>query len=211
VKDLIKPGGVMTGIITNKPHERRMQLLTEIKPTTKKVYYLYSALNLDAEPVLKEVQVVAKGLGVEIVAAPISDPASMTAAVDNIPADTDWLFLTPNVYPDEAALQKMVDFSAVHHAGMSYIMNTITKGYLMGYGPSMEDTSRQAARIVDRILRGGNPADLPVETAENFLTVNLEAAQTLKLDIPESVLRQANLIIRPGYFDPTPTPVPAGK
>lgn len=206
VKDLIKPGGLATGIITNRPHERRLQILTEIKPTTKKVFYLYNTVTGEAEAVLKEVQNVAKGLGVEIVPAPFADVQGLNAVLDKTPEDIDWIFLTPFVYPDEAAAKKMMELSTSRRAGLAFFINTTPKGYLVGYGPSLDDTSRQAARIVDRVLRGGNPADLPVETAENYLTVNLEAAQAINLRIPESVLRQANLIVRPGYFDVTPTP-----
>jgi putative tryptophan/tyrosine transport system substrate-binding protein len=206
VKDLVKPGGLATGIVTNRPHERRLQLLTEIKPTTKKVYYLYSTVTGDAEAVLKEVQNVAKGLGVEIVTGPFVDLPGLHGVLDKTPQDIDWIFLTPFVYPDEAAVKKLMDLSASRRAGLAFIINVTPKGYLMGYGPSLDDTSRQAARIVDRVLRGGNPADLPVETAENYLTINLEAAQAINLRIPEGILRQANLIVRPGYFDVTPTP-----
>jgi putative tryptophan/tyrosine transport system substrate-binding protein len=211
VKDLIKPGGLATGIITNKPHERRLQILTEIKPTTKKVFYLYSTVTGEAEAVLKEVQNVAKESGVEIIPGPFTDVAALNTVLDNAPSDFDWIFLTPYVYPDDAASQKLMDLSASHHAGLCYFVNTVSKGYLVGYGPSLDETSRQAARIVDRILRGGNPADLPVETAENILTINLEAAQAISLSVPEGVLRQANQIIRPGDFELTPTAVPAGK
>jgi putative ABC transport system substrate-binding protein len=206
VKDLVKPGGLATGIITNKPHERRLQILTEIKPTTKRVFYLYNTITGEAETVLRQVQEVAKGLGVEIIPGPFTDVQGLNAILDKAPDDIDWIFLTPYVYPDEAAAQKLLDLSTSRRAGLCYFVDTISKGYLVGYGPSLDDTSRQAAHIVDRVLRGGSPADLPVETAENFLTVNLEAAKLINLDIPEGVLRQTNLIIRPGYFDVTPTP-----
>ncbi|CAG1008708.1 MAG: ABC transporter substrate-binding protein [Anaerolinea sp.] len=206
VADLIKPGGFTTGIITNKPHERRLQILTEIKPNTKKVYYLYSTLTADAEPVLKQVQSVAQSLNVEIIPGALTDPQSIGTVLDNMPEDIDWIFLTPYVYLDEPSLQKLMDLSNARQAGLCYFVDSVPPGYVMGYGPSLDDTARQAARIVDRILRGGNPAELPVEIAENYLTINLEAAQVINLAVPEATLRQANLIIRPGYFDPTPTP-----
>lgn len=206
VKSLLKPGGFATGIITNKPHERRLQILTEIKPTTKKVYYLYSTLTLESKTVLAQVESVAKGLGVEIIPGPISDPQSMTKVLDNIPADVDWVFLTPYVFLDPASSQKLMELAASRHAGLCYFVDTVPKGYLMGYGPNLDDTGRQAARILDRVLRGAKPADLPVETAENYFTVNLEAAKAINLDVPEGILRQANQIIRPGYFDVTATP-----
>jgi putative ABC transport system substrate-binding protein len=206
VKSLLTPGGFSTGIITNKPHERRLQILTEMKPTTKKIYYLYSPLTQEAQTVLQQVQAVGKQLNVEIVPAAISDPKTMTDALENTPADVDWFFLTPYVFFDPASFQKLIELSISHHAGICGVTDLISPGYLMGYGPSLDDTGRQAAQILDRILRGASPADLPVETAENYLTVNLEAAQAIDLKLPLEILRQANLIIRPGDFAKTPMP-----
>lgn len=82
----------------------------------------------------------------------------------------------------------------------------ILQGYVMGYGPSYNETGRQAAQVIDRILRGASPADLPVQIAENYLMINLEAAEAIGLEIPESILRQADVIVRPGDFDTSETP-----
>lgn len=208
VADLVNPGSTITGTITNKPHERRLQILTEIKPNTKKVYYLYSTYTLEAETVMQQVQDLGTQLGIEVVPAPITDAASMLAAIQNAPKDTDWLFMTPYVYLDEPSLKALLEVSTADHAGIAGFYYAPIQGYLMGYGPSLDATGAQAADIVDRILRGASPADLPVQTAENYLTVNLEAAQGIDLTVPESVLRQADLITRPGYFDVQATATP---
>ena len=71
----------------------------------------------------------------------------------------------------------------------------------MGYGPDPFTGGQQAAGIVDRILRGADPSELPVETAEYFLMINLETAMMIELEVPRGVLRQADLIARPGDFD----------
>jgi hypothetical protein len=97
VESLINPGGNITGIVTNRPHERRLQVLTEILPSTDKVYYLYSPLTMESETVLEQVLAVATGLGVEVIPASISDSEAGTEALNNIPDGTDWLFLTPNL------------------------------------------------------------------------------------------------------------------
>jgi putative ABC transport system substrate-binding protein len=209
VADLINPGGYSTGIITNKPHERRLQILTEILPTTKKVYYLYSPYTLEAEVVLQQVQDLADKLGVEIVAAQITmDPGSGPEAIKNIPEDADWVFLTPFVFFDPQGTEELLATTISRQAGICGVTDLPIQGYLMGYGPNLDATGRQAAQIVDRILRGASPGDLPVQTAENYLTVNLEAAEAIHLEIPEVILRQADLIIRPGYFESLATATP---
>jgi putative tryptophan/tyrosine transport system substrate-binding protein len=204
VQDLINPGGLSTGVITNRPHERRLQILTEILPTTDKVFYLYSPLTGEGETVLKQVQAVGEELGVEVIPAPVTDGPSGIEALNNMPEGVDWLFLTPYVPFDADFMQAMNTVSLEGGIGIAGVTDMPTQGHLVDYGPNIEATDAQAARIIDRILRGASPADLPIETAENYLTVNLEAAEAIQMDVPENILRQANLIVRPGYFDNLP-------
>jgi putative ABC transport system substrate-binding protein len=201
VQDLVAPGSSITGIITNRPHERRLQILTELNPDTDTVYYMYSTNTLEAEGVLNQVKALGDELGIEIVPAPIADPTSQQAAVENVPEGTDWIFMTPYVYLDAAQTETILASSVELHAGISYFVDMPMPGYVVSYGPNLDDTGRQAAHIIDRILRGASPADLPVQTAENYLTINLEAAEAIGLEIPESTLRQADTIVRPGFFD----------
>ena len=202
VASLVNPGGTMTGTITNRPHERRLQLLTEVKPTTKKIYYLYSTLTGEADAVLQQVQTIGSQLGIEVVPAPITDLASALTDLENTPEDTDWLFLTPYVPWTSAEFNQALEAqSSEHKAGIAGFINAAIPGEVIDYGPDIAASDRQSAQIVDRILRGASPADLPVLTAENYLTVNLEAAAAINLEIPESVLRQAAFIVYPGYFD----------
>lgn len=201
VEDLVSPGGNITGNITNRPHERRLQILTEIKPETDVIYYLYSVMTGEAEAVLQQVQIVAEELGVEVVPGPITDVPSALALLEDIPEGVDWLFLTPYV-PFDFAFYGALDAAAIEHrAGITGVTSLPTQSYVMGYGPSIEASDRQAARTIDRILRGADPADLPIQIAENELMINLEAAQAIELEIPVGILRQADLIVRPGDFD----------
>ncbi len=204
VADLIVPGGSMTGIVTNKPHERRLQILKEIKPDTDMVYYLYSPFTLEAEPVLQQVQAVATQLEIELIPIQTTDAATAIEALKNMPEGVDWIFTTPYVPFDFVFFEELRIASIAYSAGVSSVTDDASQLYLMGYGPNIESTDRQAARIVARILRGANPADMPVEIAENYLMINLEMAETIGLEIPVSILRQANRIVRPGDFDVTP-------
>lgn len=202
VADLIAPGGTVTGIITNRPHERRLQILKDIKPDTDKVLYLYSPFTMEAETVLQQVLVVAETLEIEIIAIQTPDAPTAIEAIQTLPEGIDWIFMTPYVpLFDPTFIEAITTLSVTQSAGVSAVIDDISPFYLMGYGPNIADSDRQAARIVARILRGASPADMPVEIAENYLTINLESAETLGIEIPVGILRQANRIMRPGDFD----------
>lgn len=202
VEDLIRPGRTMTGTITNRPHERRVELLKEILPETDAIYYLYNPMLGNTDATLAQVRAVAASLGIEVYAAPILDLPSGQEALGNTPEDVDWLFLTPNILIWEPGWnQAVIDTAAEKGIGTAYILGDPTQGWTMGYGPIFGATDRQAAQIVDRILRGASPAEIPVMTAENYLFVNLEAAEVIGLEFPLGIMRQADVIVRPGYFD----------
>jgi putative ABC transport system substrate-binding protein len=77
------------------------------------------------------------------------------------------------------------------------ISEYVKAGGLISYGPNLPDVFRHSATFVDKILRGANPADLPVQQPTKFeLTINLKAAKALGLTIPPAVLARADEIIQ---------------
>ncbi len=73
----------------------------------------------------------------------------------------------------------------------------VERGALLSYGQNFYDTGKQAARLVDKILKGAKPSDIPVEVNSKIeLTINLKQAKLMGLTIPPAVLYQANRVIR---------------
>lgn len=219
VSDLTTPGGNATGVVSNQHHPRRLQLLLEVNPDTKKVLYLYSTTTLEAVPIFEQVRALGETLGVEVIGAPVSDVPSGVAALEAAPEDIDWLFITPYVPSfDFVFAQALFETSMKLQAPIANYIGSASPGNLISYGPDLLVSARQAARIVDRILRGASPSELSILIAENTLVVNLEAAAMLQMEVPVGVLRQAALIVRPGDegtfaawgFDPL-APPPAAE
>jgi putative ABC transport system substrate-binding protein len=81
-------------------------------------------------------------------------------------------------------------------AGISIAAYAPVPGVLMGYGPDLAANSGTAAGMVDQILRGADPATMPILNSEYSLMVNMVVAESLGIDIPRGILRQAGLIMR---------------
>jgi len=92
---------------------------------------------------------------------------------------------------------QLADLAAQHRLPMVFqSAMQVQRGGLMSYGPDFPDLCRRAATYVDRILKGANPAELPVGQPTKFiLAINLKAAKALDLTIPPSVLSQADPLI----------------
>jgi putative ABC transport system substrate-binding protein len=71
------------------------------------------------------------------------------------------------------------------------------KGVMIGFGPGYFEMGEQVARMADKVLKGASPATIPVENAETFLGINLVTAQTIGIEVPDSILSQAYKVIRP--------------
>lgn len=198
VESLTEPGGNVTGIAAVGYNGRRMQLLAEIDPTIERVYYAYDPTKSASVNALEEIEVVAESLDIEIVAQETRNLEDVLEAIENIPEDIDAIFISTDVMMyDPLAWSGWVTASMRLKAGISIAAYADFPGILMGYGPDITANAAQAARLVDQILRGADPADIPVENAEYALIINLETAMALEIDIPRGVLRQADAIVRP--------------
>jgi putative ABC transport system substrate-binding protein len=196
VDSLRQPGGNITGITFGVQEARRLEWLMQIAPTVEQIYAPYNPDDPAPVSALETVREAAAKLGVELITREARNPEEVTAAVENIPEEADAIFLLPDSLigtrvPD---LMKTAIELQLPTSGASF--DAVKNNTLIGYGPDPSRSGKQAARLVDRILRGVKPADLPVETAEFYLAINLKVAEAIGLDIPDEILRQADTIIR---------------
>lgn len=200
VESLTTPGGNVTGVTVgakNAVNEgRRLEWLLQAVPSVERVYIPYNPDDAAVAVGLAAVQDVASKLEVELVLAEARTAEQVDAALDAIPQDVDAIF----VFADQvvvADVTALVDVALEQELPLS-TPNSLgpALGALMSYGSDLYASGQQAARLADQILRGTDPADLPVETPEFFLTINLATADAIGLDISNEILRQADTIIR---------------
>jgi putative tryptophan/tyrosine transport system substrate-binding protein len=198
VTSLARPGGNVTGLAVLAGREvegKRLELLKEAIPTATRVaVVLDSTSRLDATP-LREA---ARGLGLTLLfsaetATPDEFRSAFAAMITN---GADALY-APETPVNARHRDLIVELAAQHRLpAMSASREFVEAGGLMAYGPSFAALFRRAAVYVDKILKGAQPADLPVEQPTHFeLVINLNAAQALGLALPPTLLFLADEVI----------------
>jgi putative ABC transport system substrate-binding protein len=189
------PGGNITGIETPNALSKALEWLLTLAPASK-VYVPYHPDDAVSVTTITVIREAAPQFGVEVMADEVNTPEDVVAAIESLPEDTVVLLVpVPSLEPGlddyaKVALERGVVIGSYHPAYMRY-------GVLVNYSVNTYDMGVQASRLADQILRGGvAPADLPVETADAVLTINLATANAIGLEIPDDVLLQANNVIR---------------
>jgi putative ABC transport system substrate-binding protein len=200
VDSLPQPGGNITGItnIAAILTGKRLEFFKETLPTVSRVAVLWDPQAPGSVPQWHASQLPARELGLHLYSMEVSSvekyEAAFTAAVE---AGNTALWVTMN--PLANSNQKKIADLAIKH-GLPAICaraDFSENGCLMAYGPSQSIEGKDGARYVDKILKGAKPADIPVEQPMKFeLVINLQTARELGLTIPQSVLFQADKIIK---------------
>jgi putative tryptophan/tyrosine transport system substrate-binding protein len=201
VQSLARPGGNLTGVTTLVPGgitAKSLQLLKELLPTSRRIAVLINPTNEVTNRLLPiEAPPAAAQLGFQLDVIEVREIDELAAAVARAKKQgADALFVPgeamfhnpPNRLPDLAAEAKLPAL---------YLPRALVEaGGLMSYSPDFDAIERRGAHYVDRILRGANPAELPIEQPTRYqLVINLKTAKALGLDVPSSLLAAADEII----------------
>jgi putative ABC transport system substrate-binding protein len=201
VKSLSHPGGNVTGIWTFGGSDalisKRISLLKEVVPTLTRLGVLVVTGDPVTAVILERLPAAAGALGLTTKVFAVRTLADVDAAIANAAhegmqglfIDQSPLFMTYRA--EIAALTERVRVPAIYGFRLH-----AEAGGLMSYGSSLPAAYRQMARLVDNILKGAKPADLPVEQADKYeLVINNRTAKALGLKIPESFLLLADEVI----------------
>lgn len=196
MQDLTRPGGNMTGVRLSQDQGRRLELLLEMVPHAKCVFVPYNPEDAAPSSAVAQVNELAPDLGIKIVEAKARNDSKVTELLANVPEDIDAIFLVP----DSMVNSRLDDVLAVAFDRKLPVSGPSTaqveEGALTTYGFIHHQVGVQAARMAAQVLKGADPGELPVETAESFLAINLQAAEAIGLEIPYEILQRAEIIIR---------------
>ena len=198
VASLAHPGGNVTGV-TNNPGPsymvKQLQLLKEAAPRVSRV-----AILMTSHPVevlyFNAMQAAGPALGLTPVSVVVDSPTQFDVAPLTW-ARPDALYVFPNT-TNGAHEKPILSFAATNRLPTMFVDRPpVAAGGLMSYSVNWLDLRRRAAVFVDKILKGANPAELPVEEPTTFaLVINLNTAKALGLTIPQSLLIRADGVIQ---------------
>jgi putative ABC transport system substrate-binding protein len=199
IQSFARPGGNITGVtqLNIELAPKRLEVFYELVSGLKRVLFLYDAHHANAMAWVHAYRDAARRLGVVLVEHAIRTIDEARAALMQVPQDeVDGILQPPSLSLNLPGL--VLEFSAQH--GIPTMFNAsfwAESGALASYGPDFHETGRQAARLVDKILKGANPAEIPTEVNSKIeFAINLKTAKTLGLTIAPEVLYQANRLIR---------------
>jgi len=197
---LARPGGHATGVSTLAPElmAKRLELLHQMVPWARRILYLMNSSNPVGPRLLEAVKKAAQTLRIELITLDVRNSDELNRALRAMPRSRaqgilvtgERIFLTDKAKVAEAIRQAklpaIVPAREYHDAGV-----------LMSYGPNLKEAMRRAAAYVDKILKGANPGDLPIEQVSTYeLIIDLPAARALGLKVPQDLLLRADEVIR---------------
>jgi putative tryptophan/tyrosine transport system substrate-binding protein len=198
VASLARPGGNVTGLSSQAPDlaGKRLELLREVVPSLRRLAILVDVGYPAAVIEMGEVQAAARTLGIEVAPLEIRRAEDIAPAFEALKANADALYVVVDTL---VVANRPRIITLARDARLPTIFQQsdfVQAGGLMSYGPNIPDLFRRAAELVDKILRGAKPGDIPIEQPTKFeLVVNLRTAKTLGLSIPELFLQRADEVI----------------
>lgn len=202
VATLGRPGGQVTGLTTLGAQlgAKRLELLKAVAPGITHVEVLW-LLNPDEAPDLRELQEAAATLGIRLSLVRIVGPSFLSSSyLEAVKGGVDGLVVlgAANLRAVPMYQRRLAEFAIGRRLPAIYEARDVAEaGGLLAYGPNLPGMFRRSAEYVDKILKGTNPADLPVEQPTTFdFVVNLKTAQAIGLTIPQPILLQATEVIQ---------------
>jgi len=198
VASLARPGGNVTGLSVQQSDAagKRLELLREVVPRLRRLAIMANVGNPQAVLEMGEVQAAARKLGIEVAPLEIRRAEDIAPAFAAIKAQTDAIYLVQEALVNANRTRVITLTLTARLPAIVSAREFVQAGVLMSYGPNFPDMFRRTAEIVDQILRGAKPGDIPIEQPTKFdLAINLTTAKALGLEVPHNLLVLADDVI----------------
>lgn len=199
VKSIARPGGNLTGLVSIAPdlEGKRLELLSEVVPKLSSVAFLLNPANPFHLTSEKQARAAASVLRLKVRFFPVRAESEFERAFQDIGGQRPgaMVMLADRLFLHHRA--RIVEFASRTRLPTVYAyVEMVQEGGLMSFGPSYPGMHHRAAYFVDRILKGADPADLPMELPAKFeLIINLRTARALGLAIPQPILLRADQVV----------------
>ena len=198
IGSLAQPGGNVTGLTAQQSDlaGKRLELLREVLPRLRRLAIIGNVGFPQAMLEIGEVQAVARTLGIEVALLEIRRAEDISPAFETLKSQADALYVVGDALV-HTNRTRIITFSlSARLPTIAGLGDFVEAGALMSYGPNISNQFRRAAELVDKILHGTKPGDIPVEQPTKFdLVINLTTAKVLGLKIPEALLLRADEMI----------------
>lgn len=199
VDSLARPGGNITGIsdVSAELTPKRMELLKQMAPTLKRVAMLWNAADLGMTMRYRASEIGANALGISVQPLGVREPDDFEQAFSAMDREKPDAILMVTDSLTVLNRKRVFEYAAAHRLPAIYEFDFLVRdGGLMSYGPDFDENFARVAALVDRILKGTKPADLPFEQPTRFkFAINVKTAKALGLEVPTALLATADEVI----------------
>ena len=199
VKSLSRPSGNVTGVsdLAIELAPKRLELIKEMVPTVRTVAMLWNASDLGMTLRYQAAADAARTIGARVQPLGVREPDDFEEAFASMVRDRPDAILMVSDALTRLNRRRVYEFAAEHRLPATYERaNYVREGGLSSLSPDIDETFGRATNLVDRILKGAKPADLPFEQPTLFhLSINLKTAKALGLTVPPSLLASADEVI----------------
>lgn len=195
VNSIARPGGRLTGVKMGSGTEKALEWLKTLAPDTRSVFVPLSSNDAAARQSLADLRSAADKLDLALLVAEFSSAEQLSTLIETPPAAADsfWLLHSPFTLQ---FIDPLVEAAKRARIPLGSSTSQYARGLLFSYGQDQMNTGKQAARLAYLILKGTDPASLPVENVEYSLGLNLQTAAEIGLNIPAPLIKQADFVIR---------------
>jgi putative tryptophan/tyrosine transport system substrate-binding protein len=185
----------ITGVGITFHADKTLEWLKAVSPELKKVLVPYNPLDsVSADDIAHRLEKVGSEIGIEIIPAEVNSAEEAAARIESSPADVGAVLRIPSSSLDDK--NEQLSRAAIKRGVPMAASLQLDKDVLLTFASDLNDMGKQSARLAQQILLGVRPSDLPIETAEVYLTINIGTAGKIGLHIPDKVITQANKIVR---------------